>query len=219
MRSCLLIYFYFFAVILNGQVEVSNNFNFNDGFYTSFNDFNSNSPPFKLSALSKFDFYFDGDNNILFLNDQTIKNIEASSLSSIDSVWGVCVGGIPYKKIAQKDGKNSYYFVKFHIVGRICYLYFPSIIDKQIEMQVYNPFNGVQVGKKTITNKEKLLVKKIMKFNEGKLIDFNADNFYAFVKNDSRLVKTISSMRKDEIEEKLFKLLKIYNDRNPIKIE
>ena len=86
-------------------------------------------------------------------------------------------------------------------------------------MEVYSPFTGAKVAQKTVTNRERTLVKKIMLFDSGVVKDYNVKNFKEWIGDDERLLKTLEDMSVEDIESKLFKTLKIYNDRHPVIIE
>ena len=55
-----------------------------------------------------------------------------------------------------------------------------------------------------------------MLFETGEIQDCSADNFKKWIEDDERLMKTLKDMTEDEVESKLFKTIKIYNDRHPI---
>ncbi|BDS14701.1 hypothetical protein [Aureispira anguillae] len=198
------------------QKKIKKGYNFIDGVYTSHLDFKSNKPSFPLYRIPAFDYQLDGERNLLFLSEESMAKLSTSEIKSLDNIWGLCIKGKPYMKVSPKGKSGVVYFVSYHILGRICYLYYPSIEDKEVEMLIYNPYSGNRVGRKTVVNRERTLVKKIMLFETGALEDYNAENFKKWAKDDERLMKTLDSMSKDEIEEKLFKTIKIYNDRHPI---
>lgn len=189
---------------------------FVDGVYTGHQDFKNNEPKFPLYRIPNFDYKLDGEQNLLFLSDKAIAKLSESEIQSLDNIWGLCVKGKPYMKVQVQGKSNTIYFVRYHLVGKICYFYYPVFEEKSVEMFVHNPYNGAKVGKKTVTNRERTLVQKMMLFETGEILDFNTANFKNCIKDDERLMETVNEMTADELEEKLFKTLKIYNDRNPI---
>lgn len=189
---------------------------FVDGVYNTFMDFKNNSPKFPLHKIPNFDYKLDGEQNLLFLSDKSIAQLSESEIQSLDNIWGLCIKGKPYLKVQVPNKNNTIYFVRYHLIGKICYLYYPIFEDKTVEMFIHSPYSGAKVGKKTITNRERTLVQKMMLFETGEFQDFNPENFKNWIKDDERLLETIKEMSDKELEEKLFKTLKIYNDRNPI---
>ena len=83
-------------------------------------------------------------------------------------------------------------------------------------MYVHNPYTGEKIGQKNITNKELVAIQRILHFETGETTDFNLANMQAWTKDDAGLNKSLMEMKKSEVEDKLFKTLLIYNDRNPV---
>ncbi|WMX15245.1 MULTISPECIES: hypothetical protein [unclassified Aureispira] len=198
------------------QQKIKKGYDFEDGVYTSHLDFKNNKPSFPLYRIPSFDYQLDGEKNLLFLSEESVAQLSTSEIKSLDNIWGLCIKGKPYMKVNPKGKDGAIYFVSYHILGRICYLYYPSIEDKEVEMLIYNPYSGNRVGGRKIVNRERVLVKKIMLFETGEIKDYTADNFKAWIQDDERLMKTLKDMTEDEVQEKLFKTIKIYNDRHPI---
>lgn len=201
------------------QAQTANNntaLKYFDGVYSSYNDFKINRPGFKLYEIPNFSYKMDGANNLLFLKDSCMSQLEKSPIQSLDNIWGLCIKGEPFIKIKHPQKDSAIYFVKLYLIGSISYFYYPSIIDKEVEMQVYSPFTGNMVATKTIVNKERTLIKKMLRFSTGEVADYNSANFKKWIQDDERLLKTIEDLTEEEQEEKLFKTLKIYNDRHPI---
>ena len=152
----------------------------------------------------------------MFLSENSIAKLSESEIKSLDNIWGLCIKGKPYMKISPKEKDKAIYFVNYHVLGRVCYLYYPSIEDKEVEMMIYNPYSGNRVGGRKIVNRERVLVKKIMLFETGEIQDCNVENFKKWIEDDERLTKTLNDMTEEEVKNKLFKTIKIYNDRHPI---
>lgn len=205
-----------FLVPAQAQKKIKKGYNFEDGVYSSHLDFKRNKPSFPLYRIPAFDYQLDGEKNLLFLSEEAMAKLPQSEIKSLENIWGLCIKGKPYMKVSPKGKDGAVYFVSYHILGRICYLYYPSIEDKEVDMSIYNPYSGNRVGGRKIINRERVLVKKMMLFDTGELKDYNAENFKIWASDDERLMKTLVDMSTDEIEIKLFKTIKIYNDRHPI---
>lgn len=209
--SCML-----FFVSTQAQQKIKKGYDFEDGVYTSHLDFKNNKPSFPLYRIPSFDYQLDGEKNLLFLSEVAMAKLSESEIESLDNIWGLCIKGKPYMKVNPKGKEGAIYFVSYHVLGRICYLYYPSIEDKEVEMMIYNPYSGNRVGGRKIVNRERVLVKKIMLFETGEIQNYSADNFKKWIQDDERLMKTLSDMSEEDIQDKLFKTIKIYNDRHPI---
>ena len=86
-------------------------------------------------------------------------------------------------------------------------------------MFVHNPYTGERIGSRNIINKELVAVQRILHFQTGETTDFNLTNMRTWTEDDAGLHKSLIEMKEKDVEEKLFKTLLIYNDRNPIYIE
>ncbi len=201
---------------LSAQPKKQKGHSFEDGVYQSHQDFKNNKPTFRLYDLPNFGYQLDREDNLLFLSDKTLEQLEGSKLENLDNIWGLCIKGVPYMKVSPSGKNGVVYFVRYHILGRICYLYYPSIEDRAVEMPIYNPYSGERVGGRTVVNKERRLVKQLMLFETGELVPYSVDNFKLWAKDDERLMKTIERLSEKEAKVKLFKSIKIYNERHPI---
>lgn len=201
---------------IQAQKKITKSFSFEDGVYASHQDFKRNRPSFPLYRIPSFGYNLDGEKNLLFLSQTAMDKLSESEIKSLDNIWGICVKGKPYMKVSPQGKDGAVYFVRYHILGNICYLYYPSIQNKEVEMFVYHPLTGDKVGRKTVVNKERTLIKKLMRFETGELKEYTLENFKTWAKDDERLLKTINNLPDGEANEKLFKTIKIYNDRHPI---
>lgn len=217
-KHTLLLFFAFFAAIniAWGQKPISNTFKFKDGVYLKHEDLRNNKPSHPLFRIPNFDYQLGKDGNLLFLSDKSMDKLSESEIKSIGNIWGICINGKPYMKIKPTADANDVYFVRYYIMGRICYLYYPIFEEKTVQMYVYNPYTGHKMGSKPIINKEKKFVKKLMLFDTGELQDYTPKNFMELIKSDKNLLASLQDLTPKEAEEKLFKSIKIYNDRNPI---
>ena len=55
-----------------------------------------------------------------------------------------------------------------------------------------------------------------MLFETGELKPYSVANFKQWAQDDTRLMKSIERLSEQEAQEKLFKSIKIYNERHPI---
>ena len=149
------IYFHIFLSFLlfsNGiqaQKPLNNNTDYRQGFYTHINQFQQNKPAALLSQLRNFDYELNAEENVLILSLETQKQLDSLFGKEI---WGICVDGIPYI-LTQDSQKGRPYFVKLHVIGKLCYFYYKAFRDKEVTMYVHNPYTGEKIGQKNITNK------------------------------------------------------------------
>ncbi len=195
-----------------GQKSVLNNdFLYEDGIFYSYDEFKEN----KAAKI---------DSNMLALQvnaEESLILIDSSSLEILlrnqkkDKIWGLCYMGIPYIKTEETNGPYIY-FSKLHVIGKICYYYYKAFREKEVWMQVHNPYSGELIGRKSIKNKELVFVEHIFKHEDGISFSFNYENLFSLSSDDVGLKKSMLELKIDEKQTKLFKTLLIYNDRNPI---
>jgi len=196
---------------LQAQTKINNQFEFRDGIYTHYQDFQKNKPSHPLSSLTKLDYELDAEKNILILSPATQLEVEALSENT---PWGICIEGVSYI-CASEHREGSYYFVRLHVVGKLCYYYYNAFRDKLVTMYVHNPYTGEQIGQRNITNKELVSVQRMLFFKTANRTDFTKENLLNWTKDDIGLQKSIQEIE-EKATEKLFKPLLIYNDRHPI---
>lgn len=199
-----------------GQTKLHVGHSFQDGVYAQHQDLLQDQPSHPLYALPNFGYQLDRQQNLLFLSQRTLDQLPNTKLKSLDAIWGICVKGVPYIKV-QPEGKSGVtYFVRYHLIGRICYFYYPAIEDEAVNMPIYDPWIGKQVGGRTITNRERRLVKKMMWLETGEVQPYEVEVFRAWAKEDERVMQTLAELTDHEATQKLFKLIQIFNDRNPV---
>ena len=162
------------------QQRIDHNFQFIDGAYFSNKQLIKNRPNIEFFNFKPFGYQLDSKSNLLFFDKSTLDAFEDKGV--LDSIWTVVVGGKPFFKMGVDS--NAIYFVKYHLVGKICYFYYPVYTDKPVEMFVHNPYTGDRIGYKTVTNKQKIFVKKILdlKFQKNIILRMRTSKFLTILK-------------------------------------
>lgn len=200
------------------EQALNNNFDFQEGFYSTAQEFSTNSPSLLLSNFNNLDYELDAEKNMLILSAAAQREIK----QKMDTApWGLAIAGNIFIKIQQNDDKsaNEIRFVKLHVIGKICYLQYKTFRTKMVMMQVHNPYTGEKVGQRQIANQELVTVKKMLDVKSGQLLDFTAENFRIWTKDDEGLRKSLNELSDRDLQKKLFKTLLIYNDRNSFYIK
>ena len=65
-------------------------------------------------------------------------------------------------------------------------------------------------------DEETIVHERMLNFENGTTQVFNIDNFLEWIKDDQQLWSTLSEMPTEEVNEKLFKSLLIYDDRHSV---
>lgn len=87
---------------------------------------------------------------------------------------------------------------------------------KKVQVAAYNPLTGRPFRVGTVEREEEIIVEKIMRFETGEVAEFTFENVLAWIQDDPLLVETILELPDEEKQEKLFKCLLIYDDRNEV---
>ena len=197
-----------------GDVIIKN-FKFDDGIYTTYEEFQKNEPTYTWKEVKAS----------VYTNPQTYVTqiehiIHEGQLLKLDELWGVCFGGIPYVyQPKELLGKQNETFVGLKLRGKICYLEFETQETLELMMPVYNPHTGKPFRKALIKREYTKNYAKILNFESGEIKPFTISNLLDWIADDSELVKTVSEMNTLEAEEKLFKCLLIYVDRNSARLK
>ena len=84
-------------------------------------------------------------------------------------------------------------------------------------MAAYNPLTGRPFRTGKVLREKEILVERMLSFETGQLADFNLENFKTWIADDSTLLKSFLELTPAEQQEKLFKTLLIYDDRNLVR--
>lgn len=208
-----------FPFFVNGQdsLTVSKNFHFKDGIYFSFEDFQSNSPTYTFEEVEML--WHTNPQNYLTQMERVYfreNNVDIPS----EKIWGMCMDGIPFIKLPKGTIRRQLpTFAAFKLRGKICYFTYPDWRMKKIPIAAYNPVTGYPYLRSTVEREEQVVFEKMLHFETGTIKDFTVDNFVDWIQDDESLVKTIMDLSPEEREEKLFKCLLIYVDRNEARIK
>ena len=201
---------------------VSKNFKFEDGIYLNFEAFQRNIPDYTWDQLEA----------TLFSNPQTYmaqvaelrilaidEPIARASAIDVQKIWGLTIGGIPYIRLEQGMVKKQLTtFAALRVRGRICYYAFEETQKRMIPMPIYNPATGRPFHVAQVEREAPVQVERMLHFETGKQADFNRSNFIQWIQDDPKLVKTIEELSPEEVRQKLFKCLLIYDDRHEVRI-
>jgi hypothetical protein len=199
------------------RIMVTKNFQFQDGVYLSFESLKKNQPDLPMDSIDM----------VLFVNPQThLAQVDHIVLKSdrqainLDSIWGLSINGIPYKKVDHSNlEKPLTTFAGLKARGKLCYYSFTATNFQEVPIRAYNPLNGRPFRTGTITKPEEVLVEMMIHWETGEEKYFNKENLLQLIQDDKALSNTVRDLKEDEIEEKLFKCLLIYVDRNPVYLD
>ncbi len=204
-----------FWTSLFGQdsVVLTKNFHFADGVYYNMAQLQANQPAFDLDSLEVQ----------YFTNPQTsLTQVDAIAFKKnhqplqLDSIWAICLDGVPSIRVPQNEiNRELPNFAALKLRGKICFFTYPDYRKKTIRVAAYNPLTGRPFRQGNVVRDEEVIVEKMLHFQTGEVADFTVNNLLAWIQDDPLLVETLTELPREEQEEKLFKSLLIYVDRNP----
>ena len=192
--------------------RLSQNTVFKTGVYRQWEDFKQNQPEQPLPDTSSWAKSLSPDGNLLLLSEASWEVLDAQG-----PIWGLSFRQQPYIRVDQPKGPA--YLVHLHVVGKISYYYYRYFKEHELPMTIYDPFSGQAVGQKTIINKEPSSKERILQFETGEQANFNYENLHAWIQDDPGLLQSLEALKAEEYEDKLFKILLIYNDRKAVYIQ
>ncbi|MEZ4934150.1 MAG: hypothetical protein R2788_18750 [Saprospiraceae bacterium] len=213
----LLVSFSIIAAAQDSSIVVTKNFQFKDGIYLSFEEFQMNSPTYLIDEI----FIHSFTNPQTFLTQvDSVFHIKEKKEIDPEKIWAICMDGVPFLKIPKKEvHKELPSFAALKLRGKICYFTYPDYRIKKVPVAAYNPLTGRPYLRGEVERDEKVVIEKMFHFETGEIVDFNVDNFLKWIQEDRHLVETIERTPIEEVREKLFRLLLIYVDRHETKIK
>ena len=215
IRIIILINFVFLYHCLHAQSDsilLTKNFKFKDGIYLNFSDFQQNKPSFIWeevnSRMATSDEGFVAQVEFIKKGQKTL---------DLQQIWGVCIGGIPYIRLPKGEVTDAAtVFAGLRVRGKICYFKYKNEAVDSVEVKAVNPINGRAYRQAKVPVERIVQQERMLHFQTGEIIDFNASNFLHWIQDDSQLWHTVRDLSPEEADEKLFRCLLIYVDRNAI---
>lgn len=217
VKNILLLFLWGFAPMVFAQdqadsILLTKNFHFENGVYMSFEELQRNEPKYLWEEV----------NIRFFTNPQTsltqVEEIFTKKHSipvSLKNIFAIAIDGIPYIQLPDNVLNNELpTFVALKLRGKISYFIYPDTRMKTVTVSAYNPYNGRPFRTGTVEREESMNIEKILHFETGEILDFNTPNLLKWIKDDEQLTLTVNGLRAEEAQEKLFKCLLIYVDRN-----
>lgn len=203
--------------VLEAQVDsvwISKQFKFHDGVYAHFEDFQRNRPRWSWDSLEVEAV----TNPQTFLTQVAHIRHAGGGEIALDSIWGVAIGGIAYIRLPKgATQKPLTAFAGLRVAGLLCYYNYETTEADMVEIQAFNPVTGVPFRKGKVKRTQTVLHEYMLHFRHGQTAPLSREHLSAWTADDYRLAEAIAALPDDEsLQEKLFKGLLIYVDRNPV---
>ena len=215
LRFTLLLAVTFSPLLMQGQdtVWISKQFKFHDGVYARFEDFQRNRPSWSWDSLEVEAV----TNPQTFLTQVAHIRFPDGRAINPDSIWGVAIGGIPYLRLPRDATRKPLTaFAGLQVTGILCYYNYETTEADTVEMKAYNPVTGVPFRKGKVERTQTVLHEYMLHFRSGMTAPLTREHLSAWTADDYRLSEAIAVLPDEDLQQKLFKGLLIYVDRNPV---
>lgn len=196
------------------SVQLTKNFRFADGVYRSFESFQRNQPDVSWQDV-RSSYHVSTSAQVARVAYIEPKYTDVPNLHE-EEIWGFAIDGVPYIRIPGlsrgEDGLLLY--AALQVRGKICYFSYETRETRQISVSAYNPANGRPFRTGQIEREHRVENAFMLHFEDGLVEPFERPYFLNWIQDDERLYRTVLELTDDEVEEKLFKCLLIYVDRN-----
>jgi hypothetical protein len=201
------------SVFGQDSVLLTKNFLFADGLYFNLEQLRQNQPAYPLSALELHS--FTNPQSSLTQLDSVVLKANNKPLQ-LDSILAICLDGVPSLRVPKAEiNRELPNFAALKLRGKICYFTYPDYRKKQVKVAAYNPMTGLPYRHGVVEREQEVFVEKMLHFQTGVFADFSVENLLSWIQDDPLLIETLTELPKSEQQEKLFKCLLIYVDRNP----
>ncbi len=202
-------------------VYLSKNFKFHDGVFLTFEEFKNNTPTYNWDDVV-VGIYSNPQNFIAQIHFLKIKKEGEEEMEEInlDEVWGISLDGIPYARLPKEalNKEEVTVFAGLRLRGKICYYEYEEYVMRKISMSAYNPNTGKPFRTMAVDRKVKVIHQNMLHFETGETAVFSIENFKKWILDDEKLLKSVEDLKPNQVDQKLFKCLLIYDDRNLVKV-
>lgn len=198
---------------------LTNSFQFENGIYRTFEELKVNKPTYAWDEVETFAHINREKKIVRFDLIEVIDSVNKLLIEvNQNDFWGIVVEGIPYVRVIDTM-KKQIQFVELRTRGKLCYYYYESFEVREVPMIIYDPETQRPIWRQSVKNKIDVTIEKVLNFESGESVFFNIKNLKELIADDTQLSNTLADLKQAEAEQKLFKMLLIYNDRNKIYID
>lgn len=194
------------------SARVTRDFQFEDGIYLAFEELQANRPSL---GWDEVDAQLATSRQNYMAQVTYIKRKNGGLLPA-DSIWGICLQGTPFIRLPDTaTNKQAMAFAGLRVQGRICYYSYEVQETEMVEIAAYNPLTGRPFRKGAVPREVSAVREKMLHFGDGRQSAFRREAFLDWIEDDPQLWRTVAELSEEEVKEKLYKCLLIYDDRNP----
>lgn len=195
-------------------VMLDKDFRFLDGVYMNFEDFRNNKPTYLWEEL---DAQVVTSPSTFIAQADYIRTKGGDTLDT-SSLWGISLNGLPYRCLESGAVPTAaaMVFVGLKVRGKLCYYAYETKEEHWVDIAAYNPLTGRPFRKGKVSKEVKVVREYLLHFEDGQIRAFDKVGLLDFIKDDEQLWNTVNQLSTAEVEQKLYKCLLIYDDRNPV---
>jgi hypothetical protein len=189
-------------------------FEFRDGVYLTFEELQNNTPAYSWKELDTK--LASSSSGASAQAEYIIVRASGDTLSK-EGLWGISLNGLPYICLQdQGAGSTAMRFASLKVRGRLCLFTFETEKKEWVEIAAYNPLTGKPFRKGKVSKEVQVTHEFLLDFTTGEIQPFKKNNLLQLIKEDHQLWRTVNELSEDEADDKLYRCLLIYDDRNPI---
>ncbi len=204
------------AVLLPAQRDtalLNADFVFADGVYLSLEQLRQNDPAYSWSEVEA---------RLAANRDSYSAQVEyirprAMEPLPMEQVFALVLDGLPYIQVTDPAlQRAAAYFAGLRIRGRLCLYAYEFKEQREVEMAAYNPLTGRPFRRGVVTKEEEVLVRRLIHLETGERGGFTRESLLQLMADDPKMQRTVEELEDSGLEERMYKCILIYDDRNPI---
>jgi len=195
------------------SIMLDKSFQFENGIYLSFADFQANQPNYRWEEV---DAKLAGTPGSFSAQADYLRIKGGDTLAAAD-IWGISLNGLPYICLKQRSQESGLIqFAGFKVRGKLCLFTYETEKTEWVEIAAYNPLTGKPFRKGKVSKEVTVDHEYLLDFSSGTIQPFTREGLLGLIEDDNQLWRTVNELSEADAEEKLYRCLLIYDDRNPI---
>lgn len=188
-------------------------FRFVDGCFLSWEAFRQNRPELPIDSVRVVSFTNPRTRRTVIDRIHTLGGVPVQP----DSVQVFVRKGIPYLAVRTSwTGDTTTAFVPLKVRGKICYFTWTDTEMNWTRIQAWNPKTGKPFRTGRVPVAKEVVRQQLLHFPSGKRVPFHRDGLASLVADDAEVLAQVRSLSPDADPRRLYQLLLLYDERNPI---
>ncbi len=195
------------------SARLDKHFRFVDGCFLSWNAFRQNRPELPIDSVRVVSFTNPRTRRTVIERIHTLRGMPVRP----DSVQVFVQEGIPYLAVRTTwTGDTTTAFVPLKVRGKICYLTWTDTQVRWTQIQAWNPKTGKPFRTGRVPVAEEVVRQQLVHFPTGVRVPFHRDGLARLVADDAEVLTQVLALPPDADPRRLYRLLLLYDERNPV---